>query len=79
MNREVAEARAKSRFYILTGLRLLGVLLVMAGFAVIAGKIDIAGPSLNRIIGAAMVLIGAFDFAVVPMLLARSWKRSDAA
>lgn len=71
------EARARSRFFVLAAMRLFGVLLVMAGFVVIAGNWDIAGPELNRVIGSVMVLVGAFDFAVVPLLLARSWKRSD--
>jgi hypothetical protein len=29
----------------------------------------------DRIAGVVLVLVGAFDFAVAPMLLARSWKR----
>jgi drug/metabolite transporter (DMT)-like permease len=66
---------ARARFYILAALRLGGVLLVMAGFAVIAGKWDVGGPDVNRVAGAIMVLVGAFDFAVVPLLLARRWKR----
>lgn len=70
------EARARSRFFILAALRLTGALLVMLGFAVIAGKIDLAGPDMNRVIGAVLVLVGAFDFSVAPMLLARRWKRS---
>ena len=74
---QTEEARARSRFFILTALRLTGVVLVMAGFAVIAGKFDMGGPDMNRVIGAVLVLVGAFDFSVAPMLLARSWKRSD--
>jgi hypothetical protein len=75
MHPDPAEAIARTRFYLLASLRLSGVLLVMAGFAVIAGKWDIAGGDMNRIIGAVMVLIGAFEFSVLPFLLARGWKR----
>jgi hypothetical protein len=69
------ERLAKSRFMVLSALRLFGALLMIAGFVVISGKWDLAGPDMNRIVGVVFVLIGAFDFAVLPMLLARSWNR----
>jgi len=77
MTPDEAETRARSRFHRLSGLRLFGALLMVAGFLVTMGRLDIAGPDLNRVIGVIMVLIGAFGFAVAPVLLARRWKRSD--
>jgi hypothetical protein len=71
------ERLAKSRFMVLNFLRLFGALLMIAGFVMISGKWDLVGPDMNRIVGVAFVLIGAFDFAVAPMLLARSWNRGN--
>jgi drug/metabolite transporter (DMT)-like permease len=77
MTPDEIEARAKTRFFLLGFLRLFGALLMMAGFVLVTGKWEIAGPDVDRYIGIALVLFGSFDFAVAPMLLARSWKRGD--
>jgi drug/metabolite transporter (DMT)-like permease len=77
MTPDEIEARAKTRFFLLGFLRLFGALLMMAGFVLVMGKWALAGPDTDRIIGVVFVLVGAFDFAVAPMLLARSWKRND--
>lgn len=77
MTPDELEARAKTRFFLLGFLRLFGALLMMAGFVLVMGKWALAGPDTDRIIGVVFVLVGAFDFAVAPMLLARSWKRND--
>lgn len=71
------ERLAKSRFMILNVLRLFGALLMIAGFVLITGKWDLAGSDMNPIVGVIFVLVGAFDFAVLPMLLARSWNRGN--
>lgn len=69
------ESQAKRRFFTLVGVRFFGAVLVMVGFVIIGGKWDPTGAELNKFVGAGLVLIGAFDFAVVPLLLARRWKR----
>lgn len=74
-NRDEAEARAKSRFMILSLLRLFGALMLMAGLVLVAGRFEVIGDGADRYLGIALVLVGAFDFAVAPMLLARSWKQ----
>jgi uncharacterized membrane protein len=76
---EDKEALAKSRFMVLSALRLFGVLILMGGFVLVAGKWEIMGGDADRYLGMLFVLVGAFDFAVAPMLLARSWNRTDRA
>lgn len=78
-DRAAEEARAKSRFMLLSLLRLTGVVMLMAGFVLIAGRWELLGDGMDRYLGVALVLIGAFDFSVAPFLLARSWKRQDRA
>jgi membrane protein YdbS with pleckstrin-like domain len=70
--REAAEAQARSRFIIITVLRFAGVGLVMLGFAIIGGVID-----LPRAVGAVLVLVGVADIFVMPLVLVRSWKAAD--
>lgn len=65
---------AKKRFFALTLLRITGALLVMFGFTLIAGGLIVAGQPTDRWIGAGVVLLGAFDFAVFPLILARRWR-----
>lgn len=68
---------ARQRFFILSGLRIGGVLIAMAGFALIAGRLTLVDASSDRIVGAALVLVGMVDFALLPMLLARRWRSPD--
>ena len=68
------EALAKKRYFAINLMRIMGAFFVMAGFLLIAGRWEIAGMPTDRYIGVAVVLIGAFDFAVFPMLLARRWR-----
>lgn len=68
------DALAKKRFFAITLMRLMGALFVLCGFALISGGLAIAGQPTDRWIGAAIVLVGAFDFAVMPLLLARRWR-----
>lgn len=74
---EDEERRAKTRFMVLSMMRLIGALMMIVGFVVIAGKWDLAGGDNNRMIGAILVLFGAFEFAVAPLLFARAWKSQD--
>lgn len=69
-----ADALAKKRYFALSAMRVVGALLIMAGFVLIQGAWAIAGQPADRWIGVAVVLFGVFDFAVMPKLLARRWR-----
>ncbi|MBA4748009.1 MAG: hypothetical protein H2056_04785 [Sphingopyxis sp.] len=77
MTPDEIEARAKTRFFVLSSIRLVGALMMIAGFVLVMGKWSLAGSEADRVTGVILVLVGAFDFALAPMLLARSWKRGD--
>lgn len=68
------DSLAKKRFFAINMVRLMGALLVLIGFVLIRGGVEFAGQPTDRWIGVAVVLIGAFDFAVFPLLLARRWR-----
>lgn len=68
------DALAKKRFVALSSMRIMGAILVLAGFVLIRGGFELAGQPTDRWIGVAVVLIGAFDFAVMPKILARRWR-----
>ena len=68
------DALAKKRFFAITSMRLMGAVFVAVGFVLIRGGFELAGQPADRWIGVAIVLIGAFDFAVMPKLLARRWR-----
>ena len=71
---QAADALAKKRFFAMTAMRLMGAFFVMIGFVLISGGFTLAGQPTDRWIGVAVVLVGAFDFAVMPLLLARRWR-----
>lgn len=71
---DAADALAKRRFFALAAMRLMGALLILAGFVLIRGAIALAGQPADRWIGVAVVLVGVFDFAVMPKILARRWR-----
>lgn len=68
------DALAKKRYIAIVAMRLAGALLVLIGFVLIRGGWELAGQPTDRWIGVVLVLIGAFDFAVMPRLLARRWR-----
>ena len=68
------DALAKKRFFAINAMRLMGAIFVLVGFVLIRGGWDLAGQPTDRWIGVAVVLIGAFDFAAMPLLLARRWR-----
>ena len=72
--REAAERLARARFIAITIVRFVGVGLVMLGFAIIGGVID-----LPRIVGVVFVLVGVADVFVMPLVLVRRWKAADQA
>jgi hypothetical protein len=63
-----ADALARNRFFALSLLRIAGALLIMAGLVIAAGRFESLPPL------AVMVLVGAIDFALVPLWLARRWR-----
>ena len=71
---EASDALAKRRFFALSSMRLMGALFILAGFVLIRGAWTLAGHPTDRWIGVAVVLIGVFDFAVMPRILARRWR-----
>ena len=68
------DALAKKRFFALSSMRLMGALFILAGFVLIRGGWTNMGQPADRWIGVALVLFGAFDFAVMPRILARRWR-----
>lgn len=68
------DALAKRRFFALNSFRIVGALMVMLGFTLIAGAFSIAGQPDDRWLGTGFVLLGVFDFAIMPLILARRWR-----
>lgn len=68
-DRETDEARARTGHILITALRFGGIALVMLGFAVVRGVIDLPYAA-----GVVLVVAGFLDFFFVPRLVARSWK-----
>lgn len=71
--REAAEARARQRFIVITAMRFAGVGLVMLGFAIVRGLVD-----LPYAVGVVLAVVGFLDVFVMPVFLARRWKAGDA-
>ena len=72
--RDVAEAQARQRFIVITAMRFAGVGLVMLGYAIVKGVID-----LPYWVGVVLAVMGFFDVFAMPVFLARRWKAADAA
>ncbi|ALC10604.1 hypothetical protein [Sphingopyxis sp. 113P3] len=72
------DALAKKRFIALNAIRITGALFTLAGFVLIRGGWTLAGQPADRWIGVAVVLVGLFDFTVMPKILARRWRSPDA-
>ncbi len=68
------ESLAKKRFFAIASMRLMGAIFIIAGFILIRGAFELAGQPTDRWIGAAVVLVGVFDFAIMPKILARRWR-----
>jgi drug/metabolite transporter (DMT)-like permease len=65
-----SDALARNRFFALSLLRIAGALLIIAGLVIAAGRFERLPP----VAGIVMVLVGAVDFALVPLWLARRWR-----
>ena len=57
---------------------LMGAIFIIAGFILIRGAFELAGQPTDRWIGVAVVLVGVFDFAIMPKILARRWRSPKA-
>lgn len=74
---QTADTLARKRFFALSAMRLMGAIFIVAGFILIRGAWAIAGQPADRWIGVAVVLVGVFDFAIMPRILARRWRSSQ--
>lgn len=63
---------AIARFWMLQLMRLGGLLLVIAGIIIIAGKLPAP-----RGLGYGLFLLGAFEFFYLPRMLAKRWKSPE--
>ncbi|WP_341711116.1 hypothetical protein [Erythrobacter sp.] len=66
------DERAARRFWLLQFMRLSGLALVLVGAMILAGTIE-----QSKAVGAALFVIGAVDFFVMPIVLARKWKSDE--
>lgn len=73
-DKNAPEKLARLRFIVIGLFRLIGALLVLVGFAVISGGLAITGTPQDRIVGVILVLFGVFEFAIMPLILARRWR-----
>jgi hypothetical protein len=70
----MSEELAKKRFNKLNFTRLLGLLFVMAGAANVTGKLL---PSLTPWLGYVLLVNGAVDFFLLPVMLKAKWRNQD--
>jgi len=64
----------RKRFAVFMAVRLLAVVLVLAGLGIWIG--DYVRPGGWPLLGAALVAVGLFDGLIVPRLLKRRWDRT---
>lgn len=70
--REAADARARNGFIIITLVRFGGIALIMLGFAIVRGVID-----LPRFVGGIIAVLGFFELFFLPRFVARAWNAGD--
>ncbi len=61
---------ARTRFFVISAVRLAGAVLVLLGLVIAYGRWEGAPPA----VGMVLTIIGALGFAVAPRLLARRWR-----
>ena len=71
-DRDLAEARARNGFIIINLVRFSGVALVMLGFAIVRGVIDLPYAA-----GAVIAVAGFFEVFFLPRFIARRWNAGD--
>lgn len=67
--REAAAARARTGFILVTAVRFGGVAMVMLGFAIVRGLID-----LPYAVGAVIAVTGFFEIFFLPRFIARRFR-----
>lgn len=67
--RDLADARARTGFIIITAARFGGVAMVMLGFAIVRGIID-----LPYAVGAVLAVAGFFEIFFLPRFIARRFR-----
>lgn len=70
----MTEAEAKRRFLIINLVRISALIFIFAGAANISGKLM---PDAAPMLGHVLLIIGAIDFFVAPVLLKRMWRTPD--
>lgn len=70
--RESAESRARTGFILIAAVRFGGVAMVLLGFAIVRGVID-----LPYAVGAMLAVAGFFEIFFLPRFIARAWKAGD--
>lgn len=68
---------ARTRFFALTLLRLSGAAMAVIGLLLLAGKLSLITGG-DAVIGAILLVVGAFDLLFLPAILARRWQSPDA-
>ena len=64
------EARARNRYFVMAGARLSGAIFAVIGI-ILLGR---ATMDEQRWIGATIVVLGLFEMALLPRLLAQRWR-----
>lgn len=62
------DIRARNGFILITAVRFTGIAMILAGFAITRGVID-----LPRSVGAVVAVLGFFEFFFLPRFVARRW------
>lgn len=70
-----AEELARKRFMTLNLVRFGAIAFVFAGAANVGGKLL---PDLSPTLGYVLLVVGALDFFLAPVLLKRGWRNPDA-
>jgi hypothetical protein len=70
----MTEDQAKSRFMVLSLVRLFALAMVLAGVANIAGAFI---ASLTPTLGYVLLVLGAADFFLAPAILKKHWQNQD--
>lgn len=70
--REEIEAKAKSRFIMISMMQLGGAMMVVAGLAVLQGVLPL--PMWTAYL---LLVMGLFELFVIPQMLAKIWNTND--
>lgn len=62
------DTRARNGYLVITALRFTGIAMIMAGFAIVRGVID-----LPYALGAVLAVLGFIEFFFLPRVAARRW------